>query len=47
MKAKKRMNDGETLLESLSKMASNTRKYLLQNILYVSIYINNPNCIRR
>lgn len=29
MKAKKRMNGGKTLLESLSKMASNTRKHLL------------------
>lgn len=29
MKVKKRMNDGETLLESLSKTASNTRKHLL------------------
>lgn len=45
MKVKKRMNDGETLLESLSKIASNTRKHLLQNILYVSIYSKNPNYI--
>lgn len=29
MKAKKRMNGGEALLESLAKTASNTRKHLL------------------